>query len=168
MLTATTSNKEMQQAPDHEREETQRQLAQFYRQALRQQAQSLDCPPPPVPALRSAPEAGAGPLPSPVFSSIPPLPLYAAGSDVTRRSLTPEWGEQTGFLFVFAREQNPDSDGSTSPAPARCNSAASDEDKDAPADVEERTVVERRGDTGLLDPPGEFPDWVQQAKHRGT
>ena len=110
---------EMQQAPDHEREEssrsrrlTQRQLAQFYRQALRQQAQSLDCPPPPVPALRSAPPLGqqqASPDSQPLVPApLVPAPLVPAPPRAQlRRSVTPEWTARFGFVFPG---QNPASD----------------------------------------------------------
>ena len=143
MLTATTSNKEMQQAaPAHEREETLRQLAQSLAWPFPDFQPPLllplvveplwpthvtppEClprlpPPPPVPALRSAPEAGAGPL---LFSDIPP------GYAVLRRSVTPEQVWTLGRLAF--RGQNPDSD----------------EDEDAPGDAEEESVVGRRGDT---------------------
>ena len=104
--------------------------------------------PPPPPAgvdYASAPEAGA-----------------AYGS----RSVTPELVRTNNGTLEF-RRQNPagvqawaDAVPALHSAPEPLPLYASDED--APGDVEEESVLERRGDTRPLDPPGQKPPCMRR------
>ena len=165
-------NSMQQAAPDHERERTQRQVAQsLFRQGRPETAWPF--PPFQRPLLRPAlcghgkqrgkcrecrGEDGGEVMGGEASGRGPALrsaPAPASDGSAGSAGVTPEL---LGNVFSSMPFPPP-----LPPVPAFPRS-----DEDAPGDVEEESVLRRRGDTQPLDPPGEFPDWFQQAKHRGT